>query len=179
MEAIDLYLLHWRGGIPLADTVEGFERMRAAGKIRRWGVSNLDVDDLEELGAALPDCAADQVLYNLESRGVEHDLRDDHIVDRVQRIFYGRPTGFPAQLAAGDEVITGPYNSVRNLADGDEALIGHMFTVARDLARREGIAAQAAFSTSVPSGLASAGSVGGTAPGKPTENSARRFTGLK
>ena len=48
------------------------ERMRAAGKIRRWGVSNLDVDDLEELGAALADCATDQVLYSLEHRGIEH-----------------------------------------------------------------------------------------------------------
>lgn len=74
VETIDLYLLHWRGSVPLADTVEGFERMREAGKIRRWGVSNLDVDDLEELGAALADCAADQVLYNLENRGIEHDL---------------------------------------------------------------------------------------------------------
>lgn len=74
VDTIDLYLLHWRGGIPLADTVEGFERMRGAGKIRRWGVSNLDVDDLEELGAALADCAADQVLYSLENRGIEHDL---------------------------------------------------------------------------------------------------------
>lgn len=74
VDIIDLYLLHWRGSIPLADTVEGFERMREAGKIRRWGVSNLDVDDLEELGAALADCAADQVLYNLENRGIEHDL---------------------------------------------------------------------------------------------------------
>jgi diketogulonate reductase-like aldo/keto reductase len=75
VDTIDLYLLHWRGSIPLADTVEGFERMREAGKIRRWGVSNLDVDDLEELGeAALADCATDQVLYNLENRGIEHDL---------------------------------------------------------------------------------------------------------
>lgn len=74
VEAIDLYLLHWRGSTPLADTVEGFERLRAAGKIRRWGVSNLDVDDLEELGPALADCAADQVLYNLENRGIEYDL---------------------------------------------------------------------------------------------------------
>ncbi len=75
VEAIDLYLLHWRGSVPLADTVEGFERMRAAGKIRRWGVSNLDVGDLEELGAAaLADCATDQVLYNLSARGIEFDL---------------------------------------------------------------------------------------------------------
>ena len=74
VETLDLYLLHWRGSIPLGDTVEAMERMRAAGKIRRWGVSNLDVDDLEELGPALADCAADQVLYNLQARGVEYDL---------------------------------------------------------------------------------------------------------
>ena len=74
VETLDLYLLHWRGSIPLAETVEGFERLRAAGKIRRWGVSNLDVEDLEELGPALADCATDQVLYNLENRGIEYDL---------------------------------------------------------------------------------------------------------
>ncbi|MFH5925830.1 aldo/keto reductase [Roseomonas xinghualingensis] len=74
VETIDLYLLHWRGGVPLAETVEAFERLIEAGKILRWGVSNLDVEDLEELGAALPDCAADQVLYNLEARGPEFDL---------------------------------------------------------------------------------------------------------
>jgi diketogulonate reductase-like aldo/keto reductase len=73
-EALDLYLLHWRGSVPLEDTVEAMERMRRAGKIRRWGVSNLDVDDLEELDPALADCATDQVLYNLENRGVEFDL---------------------------------------------------------------------------------------------------------
>jgi diketogulonate reductase-like aldo/keto reductase len=74
VERIDLYLLHWRGSIPLADTVAAMRRMQQAGKIRLWGVSNLDVEDLEELGAALPDCAADQVLYNLSARGTEHDL---------------------------------------------------------------------------------------------------------
>lgn len=74
IETIDLYLLHWRGSIPLADTVRAMERMQQAGKIRRWGVSNLDVDDLEELGAGLADCATDQVLYSLEHRGIEHDL---------------------------------------------------------------------------------------------------------
>ena len=74
VERIDLYLLHWRGSVPLAETVRAMETARAEGKIARWGVSNLDVDDLEELGPALADCATDQVLWNLEARGVEFDL---------------------------------------------------------------------------------------------------------
>jgi diketogulonate reductase-like aldo/keto reductase len=74
VERLDLYLLHWRGSVPLAETVEAMERARAEGKIARWGVSNLDVDDLQELGPALGDCATDQVLWNLEARGVEYDL---------------------------------------------------------------------------------------------------------
>ena len=74
IETIDLYLLHWRGSVPLSETIAGFEALCAAGKIRRWGVSNLDQDDLEELGAALADCATDQVLYSLEHRGAEFDL---------------------------------------------------------------------------------------------------------
>ena len=74
VETIELYLLHWRGSVPLEETVEAFETLRRAGKIRHWGVSNCDVDDLEELGPALADCATDQVLYSLEHRGVEFDL---------------------------------------------------------------------------------------------------------
>lgn len=69
---IDLYLLHWRGQYPLKETVEGFEALRAQGKIKRWGVSNFDVDDLEEL--AEPSCATNQVLYNPQTRGIEFDL---------------------------------------------------------------------------------------------------------
>ncbi|WPN48999.1 MULTISPECIES: aldo/keto reductase [unclassified Pseudomonas] len=69
---IDLYLLHWRGQYPLEETVEAFERLREAGKIGRWGVSNFDLDDLHELAA--PACATNQVLYNLEERGIEFDL---------------------------------------------------------------------------------------------------------
>lgn len=71
-EHIDLYLLHWRGQYPLEETVEAFERLREQGKIGRWGVSNFDLDDLQELGA--PACATNQVLYNPEERGVEFDL---------------------------------------------------------------------------------------------------------
>lgn len=74
VEAIDLYLLHWRGSVPLAETVEAFEALKRTGKIRHWGVSNCDVDDLGELGPALASCATDQVLYSLEHRGVEFDL---------------------------------------------------------------------------------------------------------
>ncbi|WP_312938117.1 aldo/keto reductase [Stutzerimonas nitrititolerans] len=72
-DCIDLYLLHWRGQYPLAETVEAFERLREAGKIRRWGVSNCDVDDLQELGD-IAACATNQVLYNPEERGIEFDL---------------------------------------------------------------------------------------------------------
>jgi diketogulonate reductase-like aldo/keto reductase len=73
IERLDLYLLHWRGDVPLAETVDAFERLKRAGKIARWGISNFDVDDLDEL-AAIPDgaaCAANQVLYHLAERGIE------------------------------------------------------------------------------------------------------------
>lgn len=70
-DRLDLYLLHWRGRHPLAETVAGFEALVAAGKIRRWGVSNLDAADMDELGA-VP--ATNQVLYNPTRRGIEFDL---------------------------------------------------------------------------------------------------------
>jgi diketogulonate reductase-like aldo/keto reductase len=75
-DRLDLYLLHWRGETPLAETVEAFDELVADGKIRHWGVSNLDVSDLTEL-AALPGGAgveANQVYYNLAQRGIEGDL---------------------------------------------------------------------------------------------------------
>ena len=72
---LDLYLLHWRGAIPLAETVEGMEALIAAGKIRRWGVSNLDSGDMDELARAGGEaCATDQILYNVTERGAEFDL---------------------------------------------------------------------------------------------------------
>ena len=74
-DRIDLYLLHWRGNYALEDTLTGFMALQQAGKIRHWGVSNFDVEDMEELlasgGATV---AANQVLYNLGRRGIEHDL---------------------------------------------------------------------------------------------------------
>ncbi|MBA1156445.1 aldo/keto reductase [Microvirga mediterraneensis] len=75
-ERLDLYLLHWRGGVPLEETVAGFEELRRAGKIRHWGVSNFDTDDMEEL-FAIPEganCVTNQVLYNVSRRGPEFDL---------------------------------------------------------------------------------------------------------
>jgi len=75
-QVIDLYLLHWRGGVPLRETVAGFEALKRDGKIGRWGVSNFDVDHLEELYAIEDgaNCATNQVLYNVETRGIEYDL---------------------------------------------------------------------------------------------------------
>lgn len=73
---LDLYLLHWRGDVPLAETVDALEAAKASGKIRAWGVSNFDVADMEELLRLEngDQCAANQVLYNLGSRGIEYDL---------------------------------------------------------------------------------------------------------
>src|SRR5438034_10835685 len=70
------YLLHWRGSVPLAETVEAFEKLRVAGKIRHWGVSNFDVEDMKDLWSVEKgaNCAANQVLYNLENREIESGL---------------------------------------------------------------------------------------------------------
>jgi diketogulonate reductase-like aldo/keto reductase len=75
-DRLDLYLLHWRGQIPLAETVTAFERLRADGKIVRWGVSNFDTADMRELHALAEGqhCATNQVLYHLGERGIEWDL---------------------------------------------------------------------------------------------------------
>jgi diketogulonate reductase-like aldo/keto reductase len=77
IDAIDLYLLHWRErSTRLEETVEAFENLRGAGKIKRWGVSNFDVDDMENLWSIEngTNCVADQVLYNLENREIESGL---------------------------------------------------------------------------------------------------------
>ena len=75
-DRIDLYLLHWRGGTPLSETLDAFEALVATGKIRHWGVSNFGADDMAEL-AEDPrgrEVATNQVLYNLTRRGIEFDL---------------------------------------------------------------------------------------------------------
>lgn len=76
VDRLDLYLLHWRGSVPLAETVDALESLVAAGRIGRWGVSNFDVDDMQELwsidgGSA---CAANQVYYSISERGPAHSL---------------------------------------------------------------------------------------------------------
>lgn len=75
-DRLDLYLLHWRGEVPLAETLEGFAALRQQGKIRHYGVSNFGIDDMTDLWS-LPggaDAAVNQVLYNLTRRGIEWDL---------------------------------------------------------------------------------------------------------
>jgi len=76
MDYLDLYLLHWPGSVPLSETLEGFQALKEAGKIRDYGVSNFDRADMEEV-AGLPGgkgIATNQVLYNLMRRGIEWDL---------------------------------------------------------------------------------------------------------
>src|SRR5690606_36625672 len=78
-DRIDIYLLHWRGSHPLAETVAAFEQLRADGKIRNWGVSNFDADDMQEL-REVPNgsnCVSNQVLYHLGSRGIDFDVVAD------------------------------------------------------------------------------------------------------
>lgn len=77
LDHIDLYLLHWRGNLPLAETCDAMRDLAAQGRIARWGVSNFDVGDMEELAAACGeplDCAVNQVYYSAGERGPEFSL---------------------------------------------------------------------------------------------------------
>jgi diketogulonate reductase-like aldo/keto reductase len=75
-DRLDLYLLHWRGNIPLQETIAGFEALKRDGKIRHWGVSNFDTEDMQDLFAVQGGkaCAANQILYNVKRRSPEWDL---------------------------------------------------------------------------------------------------------
>lgn len=108
-DRIDLYLLHWRGNVPLEDTLHAFEALQRDGKIRHWGVSNFDVDDMEELTALTGGnaVATNQVLYNLTRRGIEYDLLPWSVAHRLPTMAYspieqGRLLRHPAlrQVAA-------------------------------------------------------------------------------
>lgn len=89
-DRIDLYLLHWRGEHPLSETVAGFEELQRAGKIRHWGVSNLDIDDMHALWQVPGgrNVALNQVLYNLSRRGPEWDLLPWQRQHRVATMAY-------------------------------------------------------------------------------------------
>ena len=101
-DRLDLYLLHWRGSVPLTETVAGFADLQQAGRIGAWGVSNFDLGDMLEL-VALPDGAGvvvDQVLYNLSRRGIEWDLlpwcrQNGIVVMAYSPIEQGRLLGHP------------------------------------------------------------------------------------
>lgn len=96
---LDLYLLHWRGDVPLAETVDALEAAKASGKIRAWGVSNFDVADMEELLRLEngDQCAANQVLYNLGARGIEYDLLPWQAETEIPMIAY-------SPIAQGDRL---------------------------------------------------------------------------
>jgi diketogulonate reductase-like aldo/keto reductase len=109
-DRLDCYLLHWRGSHPLADTVAAFERLSADGKILSWGVSNFDVDDLDELGqvagAGKPAC--NQVLYHLRERAIEHAVIPWCEANAVAVVAYspfGHASGFPELHSAGARVL--------------------------------------------------------------------------
>ncbi len=109
-DRLDCYLLHWRGSHPLADTVAAFERLRAEGKILSWGVSNFDVDDLDEVraiaGAGHPAC--NQALYHLNERAIEHGVIPWCEANGVAVVAYspfGHAGGFPAPHSKGGRVL--------------------------------------------------------------------------
>ena len=109
-DRLDCYLLHWRGSHPLADTVAAFERLSADGKILSWGVSNFDVDDLDEVraiaGAGKPAC--NQVLYHLRERAIENAVIpwcEKNGVAVVAYSPFGHAGGFPEPHSAAGRVL--------------------------------------------------------------------------
>ena len=105
-DRIDLYLLHWRGSVPLAETVEGLAALKAAGKIGAWRVSNLDTAAMDAL-LAVPDgpaCAVDQVLYHPNSRGIEYDLLPWCVAHRIPVMAYS-PLGHHVRKLLGSAAL--------------------------------------------------------------------------
>ena len=108
-DRLDCYLLHWRGSYPLADTVAAFEELKKAGKIRSWGVSNFDADDLEEILAVSGEgrIACNQVLYHLKERAIEHEVIPWCARHGVAVVAYS-PFGhndFPSPSSAGGKLL--------------------------------------------------------------------------
>jgi len=106
---LDCYLLHWRGGSRLEETFAAFEQLRAAGKIKSWGVSNFDVDDLEEAWRIAPGrIACNQVLYHLQERSIEHAVVpwcETHAVAVVGFSPFGHSRGVPGARSRGSRTL--------------------------------------------------------------------------
>jgi diketogulonate reductase-like aldo/keto reductase len=108
-DRLDCYLLHWRGSYPLAETVAAFEQLVSSGKIRSWGVSNFDADDLDEMLAVAGEgkIACNQVLYHLRERAIEHAVIpwcEQHGVAVVAYSPFGHDD-FPQPRSKGGEVL--------------------------------------------------------------------------
>ena len=112
---LDLYLYHWRGGVPLAETIAELDRMKQIGKIKAWGVSNFDVTDMEEL-LDLPagkNAVVNEDLYNIEERGIEYDLLPWQYEHHVPLIAYSPVGGKQNEL--GTSMLTNQV--VKEIAD--------------------------------------------------------------
>ena len=152
-DRLDLYLLHWRGSVPLEETVHGLQALQREGKIRHYGVSNLDLSDMEELwevpgGDAV---AVNQLLYNLSRRGIEWDLlpwlRQRRVpvmayspIEQARLLRHPKLVGFarecgmtPAQVAlawllAGDDIIAIPKTGHRRRLKENVGALSHTLT---------------------------------------------------
>ena len=127
VDRIDCYLLHWRGRVPLAETIETFQRLVQQGMIARWGVSNFDVGDMDEL-FALPGgdaCAANQVLYHLGERAVESRLLDACRARGVTLMAY-------SPLGQGDLLAKRALQSIAASAGVTPAQLALAFVLAQD-----------------------------------------------
>src|SRR6266480_5798223 len=122
-DRLDCYLLHWRGSYPLAETVAAFEHLVSSGKIRSWGVSNFDTDDLEEMLAVAGEgtIACNQVLYHLRERAIEHAVIpwcEEHGVAVVAYSPFGH-NDFPSARSKGGEVL-------QSISDAHKATARHV-----------------------------------------------------
>lgn len=114
-ESLDLYLLHWRGGVPLAETLDAFHTLQKEGLIKEWGVSNFDTDDMEELDHICSDAVANQILYNLMYRGTEYDLQKRDADHTVATMAY-------CPLGQGEELLSHP--ALLSIAQNHETSLG-------------------------------------------------------
>jgi len=152
-DRIDLYLLHWRGSVPFAETMEAFMTLQKAGKIRHYGVSNLDLEDMQELWSVPggKGVATDQLLYNLTRRGIEWDLlpwlrkrripvmayspiEQARLVRNPKLTDFARRHGMtPAQVAlawllANDDIIAIPKTGKRERLKENSGALDHPLT---------------------------------------------------